>query len=262
MNSLADLGWQPFFQSQLTEAEKISSTAARIVEPSRGLSRAKYIGGETWAEQSLQLEKGSAPAVGDWVVGQLRDFDKDEKRFAIDRILTRKNKLARSAPGGKGYEQILCANVDTAFLIVAASQNLNLNSVGRYLELIRENEMVPVVVVTKVESPADRAVLESLSAAIEDSVIGGISVHQKTGLEFLSTHLTPGKTAVLLGASGCGKSTLVNFLLGNEIQKIADVRKSDQKGRHTTTGRRLFSLPNGAMVIDSPGIREIQRWEG
>lgn len=268
MIDLHKLGWDAFFESQLTDAERQSSTIARIVEPLRGLSKAACKFGEIWAEHTEKSASGAktreaVPATGDWVVGSVRDFGAGEKRLTISRVLTRKNKLSRAAPGGKGYEQILCTNVDTAMLVLAVNQDLNLPGVKRYLEILSECEVQPVIVVSKADNEVDT---ESVVHAIREAAPGVIqhtlSVRDHRGLDEVESYFTGNKTVVLLGASGAGKSTLVNYLLESESQRIGEVRESDQKGRHTTTGRKLYTLPTGGMVIDSPGIREIQKWEG
>jgi ribosome biogenesis GTPase / thiamine phosphate phosphatase len=266
MNDLKHLGWDNFFEKQLTQEELQGLTVARIVESLRGLSKAIYQGGEIWAEHTEKSASGAktreaVPSIGDWVVGTLRDSSAKEKRMRISRVLTRRNKISRVAPGGKGYEQILCANVDTAFLVVALTQHLNLAGVSRYIEILRSN-VQPVILVTKVDadtSPGD--VIRSLSEVAKGVSLHAISVKEQLGLDALKPYFSNDKTTVLLGASGAGKSTLVNYLLGTQSQRVEDVRESDQKGRHTTTGRRLYSLPTGGMIIDSPGIREIQKWE-
>lgn len=240
---------------------------ARIVEPLRGLSKAICAAGEIWAEHTEKSASGeksreAVPSIGDWVVGTLRDSGGSEMRMCINRVLQRKTKLSRAAPGGKGYEQILCANVDTAFLVIAATQELNLSAVGRYLEILEQSKILPVVIVTKIdEMSSDTKVIQSLGEVVKGVPLFPLSVKERRGLDAMNPYFSKGKTVVLLGVSGAGKSTLVNYLLGTETQRVESVRDSDQKGRHTTTGRRLYCLPQGGMVIDSPGIREIQKWE-
>ena len=268
MTDLKAFGWNSFFESQLTDEERRSSLVARIVEPLRGLSRAVCVAGEIWAEHTEKSASGAktreaVPATGDWVVGGIRDFGGGEKRMTIHRVLTRKNKLSRAAPGGKGYEQILCTNADIAFLVLALTQETNLPSIGRYLEILNESGIAPVIVLTKVDAGTDSTkLIQSLSEVAPGIPLHSLSVKERRGVDVLKTYFSDNKTIVLLGASGAGKSTLVNYLLGTETSSVQDVRESDQKGRHTTTGRRLYSLPYGGMVIDSPGIREIQKWEG
>jgi ribosome biogenesis GTPase len=257
MIDLKKLGWDAFFESQLTPQEKLSSIVARVVEPARGLSRAVYSSGEVWAEQ----KELHGPAVGDWVVGTLRDAGIGEKRLSIERTLTRKNQLSRSAGNDKGYEQILCANTDIAFVTIALNQALNPNAVTRYLDLVKESGMLCVVVLTKIDTGDAKAITRSLSPLVEGLPFHAISVREGRGLQPLQDYFSESKTIVLLGSSGVGKSTLVNYFTHTEAQGIGEVRESDQKGRHTTSGRRLHQLPSGGMIIDSPGIREIRAWK-
>jgi ribosome biogenesis GTPase len=257
INTLEEWGWSEFFADQLSAEEKTSWAPARVVEPSRGLSRAVCSGGFIWVEHA----DGIAPAVGDWVVGPLRDHGAGEKRLSIERILERRNKLSRQAPGGQGYEQVLCANVDTLFIVVAVSQFLHLPGVQKALDVAQEAGIQAVVVVTKADAGVEiEECCQQLRSVSQEVEIFPISVKQDLGLQPLGKYFEGGATVVLLGASGAGKSTLTNYLLSTEVQDVGDVRESDQKGRHTTTGRRLHYLGKGGMVIDSPGIREIQKW--
>ncbi len=258
---LKSLGWNRFFEAQLTKEEVAQSTLARVVEPSRGLVKVLGAFGKSWAESTLG-HKVPGPAVGDWVVGKVRELGAGEKRFSIDRILDRKNKLSREATGGKGYEQILCANVDQVFLVLAANLEPNLQGIQRTVAAVAQSKMEPLFLITKTDVALN---LEKLCDALKACAPGipqiSVSVKKANGLDGLLKHLKAGTTSVLLGASGVGKSSLTNFLLDSEVQKVAEVRESDQKGRHTTTGRQLSLLPSGAMLIDSPGIREFQSWE-
>ncbi len=259
INTLEPWGWNAYFAEQVTDLERAQCQVARIVEPARGLSRAVCAVGEIWVEQA----DGISPAVGDWIVGRLRDQGAGEKRMSTERILPRFNKVSRVAPGGQGYEQILCANVDAVFIVVAVSQQLHLPGVQRALEVVREAGILPAIVVTKADEGIDtRSTVAEIESIAQGAVIHLLSVKQRRGLEVLPPYFEGDRTVVLLGASGAGKSTLTNYLLSTEVAKVGDVREDDQKGRHTTTGRRLHCLPSGGMVIDSPGIREIQKWEG
>lgn len=259
MKGLSALGWGDFFEQQISPEDRLESTVARIVEPLRGLSRAVCPAGELWAECS---EK-PGPSIGDWVVGHVRRVGPSEIRLSIDRILKRRSVLSRAAPGGKGYAQILCANADVAFVVLAVTQQLNPPGVQRLLAAVRESGLAPVIVLTKADDlQASAAVMKSVEAIAAGAPVHCVSVFEGRGIELIEPYFAGGKTVVLLGASGAGKSTLVNHLLGAAFQRIEQVRESDQKGRHTTTARRLYLLPSGGMVIDSPGFREMVPWEG
>ncbi len=258
MNALIQWGWSPFFEEQLTDEEKITHSVARIVEPLRGLSRAVGTWGEVWAETPMAIP----PAVGDWVVGKLRDHGTEEKRFSVDRTLERKNRLSRSAPGGKGYEQVLCANIDCVFIVLALTQEFQPRALQSYLEVVKNAGIPAVIWLTKADEgvSSSERVAEIRSLA-PNTPLHLVSVHQGIGMNAIDPYFVGAPTVVLLGASGAGKSTLTNYLLKTEAQRVSEVREKDQKGRHTTTGRRLHLLPGGGMIIDSPGIREIQLWE-
>ncbi|HEY9639392.1 MAG TPA: ribosome small subunit-dependent GTPase A [Coleofasciculaceae cyanobacterium] len=198
------------------------------------------------------------PAVGDWVAIQPRHA---EQRATIHQVLPRKSKFSRKGAGAKTEEQIIATNIDTVFLVSGLDHNFNPNRIERYLVLAWESGASPVIVLNKADVCTD---LEDKLAAVEAIAplvpIIPLSATQQQGLEQLSPYLEPGKTIALLGSSGVGKSTLTNQLLGQEVQAVQAVRRGDQQGRHTTTHRELLRLPTGALIIDTPGMREIQLW--
>jgi ribosome biogenesis GTPase len=198
------------------------------------------------------------PIVGDWVA--LRRAPRAE-RASIQAVLPRKSLFSRKVAGKETVEQLLAANVDTAFLVAGLDHDFNLRRLERYLAMTWESGAAPVVVLNK----ADLA--DDLNARCQDveQIAGGTPVHAVSsrfgqGLEALEPYLGPGQTIALLGSSGVGKSTIINRLLGIERQRTSEVRASDQRGRHTTTYRELVPLPSGALLIDTPGMRELQLW--
>ncbi len=199
------------------------------------------------------------PAVGDWVVIKERA---GEQRGSIHAVLPRKSKFSRKSAGLSTEEQIVATNVDTIFLVNSLNEDLNLRRLERYLLLSWESGANPVIVLTKADlcSSLQEKVSEVESIAMGVPIVS-ISVTEEKGIEELKPFLIPGKTIALLGSSGVGKSTLTNYLLGHEKQRIQDIRESDDKGKHTTTHRELFLLPDGAVLIDTPGMRELQLWE-
>jgi len=198
------------------------------------------------------------PAVGDWVALRPRD---GEGGFVIQAILPRRTAFVRRAAGARAVAQVLAANVDTVFLVMGLDGDFNLRRIERALVLAWASGASPVVLLNK----ADLAVnVESMRAEIERVTPGVpvcvVAAKPGQGLEALSPWLVRGRTVALLGSSGVGKSTLVNRLLGREKQATREVRESDQRGRHTTTHRELIELPGGALLIDTPGLRELQLW--
>jgi ribosome biogenesis GTPase / thiamine phosphate phosphatase len=217
--------------------------------------------GEVSGKFSFQAEgREDYPAVGDWVVLKPRV---SEGKGTITSILPRKSKFSRKMAGNTTEEQIVAANVDTVFLVNSLNEDLNLRRIERYLLLAWESGATPVIVLSKADLCPN--VLGKI-AEVEAVTFGGvpivpISAELGEGLQQLEPYLLPGKTVALLGSSGVGKSTLTNRLLGQEKQVVQEIRQADDKGRHTTTHREMIMLSNGSILIDTPGMRELQLWE-
>jgi ribosome biogenesis GTPase len=196
------------------------------------------------------------PAVGDWVV--LTPY---EESFAIiHEILPRKSLLKRTAVGREGEVQVIASNIDTAFLVQSVDQNFNINRLERYLTLVYEARILPVVLITKTDlADASRLeeIKESLSNRLHDIQVLYLSNVSGEGMESIKNLMEKGKTYCLLGSSGVGKSTLVNRLSGRELMETGHISNSTGKGRHVTSHRELFVLDNGALLIDNPGMREV-----
>ena len=169
--------------------------------------------------------------------------------------------FSRKAAGTDTTEQILATNVDTAFLMTAFDQDLNLRRLERYLAMTWESGATPVILINKTDLSDE---VEALTADVGGIALGvpvhAISAKHSDGLDALTPYLVPGHTLVVLGSSGVGKSTLINRLVGNERLATQEVRDSDHRGKHTTTHRELIVLPGGALLIDTPGMRELQLW--
>jgi len=199
------------------------------------------------------------PVVGDWVV-VAPGADAGSAVGTITAVLPRWTKFSRKTAWQATEEQVLAANIDVAFLVASMNEDLSLRRLERYLILAWESGARPVIVLTKADlHPAPEAAVAEV-----ETIAGGVPVHAISsltgaGLEAVSALLEPGATAVLLGSSGVGKSTLVNTLAGEELLATQEIRE-DGKGRHTTTRRELIQLPTGALIIDTPGIRELQLW--
>ncbi|WP_245799125.1 ribosome small subunit-dependent GTPase A [Virgibacillus siamensis] len=202
------------------------------------------------------------PAVGDWVLVQKLE---GEQKAVIQELLPRKSQFIRQAAGTKVEAQIVAANMDTVFIVNSLNHDMNVRRIERYLLSAYESGATPIIVLTKKdECSADE--VEAIVAQAEEAAIGvpivPISNVTRDGIDELLEYLPAGQTAVLLGSSGVGKSTLVNTLLDEAVQETNDIREADSKGRHTTTHREMFILSNGALLIDTPGMRELQLWEG
>ncbi len=174
-------------------------------------------------------------------------------------ILPRRTCLSRGAAGDGSGEQLIAANIDTIFIVTSAGKDLNLRRLERYLTVVYSSGASPVILLNKIDlTDNPTRLLEKIQSVAGNVPVIPLSALSKTGLDALSPYLSPGKTVALIGSSGVGKSTLINAFFDADIQKTADVREDDERGRHTTTVRQLFLLPNGAILIDNPGIREIQ----
>lgn len=202
------------------------------------------------------LKTSKHPVVGDFVV--LLDQPELGSRMIVN-ILPRRTCLSRGDAGDSSQEQLIATNLDTIFIVTSTGKDLNLRRLERYLAIVYTAGAKPVIILNKIDLAADRVQLIEKIRSIAGTVpVIPVSALSKEGFIGLNPYLKPGETVALIGSSGVGKSTLLNALFDETIQKTADVRKDDEKGRHTTTVRQLFLLPNGGIVMDNPGIREIQ----
>ena len=262
--SIARWGWDGFFEAIWNNGQRADAVPARVVAQYRGLWRVASDFGERLAEPAGKLRLASEegadwPAVGDWAAAEIRGR---EGPALIQEVLPRRSQFVRKTPGKKIAEQVIAANVDTILLVSARDGDLNPRRVERYLTQRWESGAKPVVVLNKAD--ACENALEK-AAEMEKVTLGAavcvVSARTGRGLERLEPFLQSGRTLAMLGSSGVGKSTLANRLLGRAIQEVQGVRESDSRGRHTTTSRQLFVLPCGALLMDTPGLRELQLWD-
>jgi ribosome biogenesis GTPase len=257
LRALESIGWSAFFHSQLTPTD---GPAGRVASANHGRFLVWTAAGEVDASVTGQLRKSGAlwPAVGDWVV--LR-----ADAPVIDRVLTRHTKLSRKQPEREVREQVLAANIDILFIVSGLDRDYNPRRIERFLVMARESGARPVVLLNKSDLAAALAlnldeVLASTRLLAADAAVLPLSAKSDHGLDALPAMLAPGETAALIGSSGVGKSTILNRLLGDERQRTTAVRASDSRGRHTTTSRQLFLMPGGWLLMDLPGLREVQLW--
>jgi len=204
--------------------------------------------------------KQAYPAVGDWVaVGRRADAG---ARATIHGVLPRKSRFSRKTAGDVTEEQVVAANIDVVFLMSGLDHDFNLRRIERYLVTAWDGGASPVIILNKADLCDDVAGrIDEVSAIAAGTPIHAISSHTRDGLDAIQPYLAVGRTVALLGSSGVGKSTLINALLGTARQRTFGVREHDSRGRHTTTNRELIVLPQGGLLIDTPGMRELQLWE-
>jgi ribosome biogenesis GTPase len=261
---LEDLGWNSFFASQLRPEDPRTYTPARVVEEQKNSYRIRAEAGDWMGELAgrmihAALVRDDLPVVGDWVVVRARPGG---DRATIHRVLARKTKFSRKAAGKRTSEQILAANIDTAFIVTSLNRELNLRRIERYLTLAWESGARPVVLLSKADlCPNAQQVADEVGAVAPGVPVQVISPLSGDGLGKILDYLGRGQTAVLLGSSGVGKSTLINRLMGRDILELRAIRRRDDRGRHTTASRHLILLPHSGMIIDTPGLRELQLWQ-
>jgi ribosome biogenesis GTPase len=212
--------------------------------------------------KTLQHHGGLTPVVGDWVA--IEDPGPNPApghRAPIVAVLPRRTSLIRRSVE-RGIPQVLAANVDIMVVVTAPTGDVNLRRIERYLIMAREGGVQPMVVLNKIDLDRNwREVMEQIRSVSGDAPVLGISAERRRGLTELLTHLTPRSTFALVGSSGVGKSSIINSLAKDEWVQTGEIRESDGKGRHTTSRREMILMPNGSMLVDTPGIRELLPYE-
>jgi ribosome biogenesis GTPase / thiamine phosphate phosphatase len=259
--TLADLGWTDELEAAFTTYEELGFRPARVVAEHRGGYYVRSELGDRLAHPRGRLRDdeiwGGMPAVGDWVVV----CDAPGERFAIEALLPRRTKVSRKTPWLKAEEHILVANVDTVLLVNGLDDDFNPRRLERYLTAAWDSGADPVVVLTKLDVCDEPEKLVEAEAVAIGVPVYALSNVTGEGVDEVRALLRPARTFVLLGSSGAGKSTLVNRLAGRTLMETGDLRR-DGRGRHTTRHRQLLVMPGGAILIDTPGLRELQVWEG
>ena len=251
-------GWSDGLRAAFAPHAEVGWAPARVVAQHRGLWRLMSEAGECAGRLSgrfaAEAAQGEHPVVGDWVAIDPVEAGGDT---LIHAVLPRKSTFSRRAAGGVGV-QVVAANIDVAFLVGGMNSDLNARRFERYLVAARDSGAMPVIVLTKADLSADaEAERQSIVDIAAGAPVVALSARTGEGLSALDQWLQPGVTAALLGSSGAGKSTLLNALAGADLMSTGGVRESDERGRHTTTHRELFRLPGGALLIDTPGMREL-----
>ena len=247
-SSLSDLGWQPFFQQQVSLEEWDDALPARIVEQHKSEIKVAT------AEETITLaltHNMPEMVVGDWILLNA------EKHFS--RLLDRKTCFSRKAAGSKVHKQLISANVDTAFIVCSMNDDFNLNRIERFLSLVNESAAEAVVILSKsdqAESPEE--FIQAVQHVDPLLIVEAVNCLDAESIKKLSPWVKQGSTIAVLGSSGVGKSTLTNTLLGENTQSTSGIREDDSKGKHTTTSRSLIGLSAGGLILDTPGMREIQ----
>ncbi len=262
---LTSFGWSEFFENNFKSYEGRGYLAGRVVLEHKNFFRVYTEYGEVLAEISGKLrhealKRSDLPAVGDWVVIRARP---EGGSVMIHAVLPRRTSFARKIAGSRTEEQIVGANIDTVFLLTSLNQDFSVRRIERYLIIALESGANPIVILSKSD------LCDRLNDAINEvqSVARGVPVHAISvvtgnGLQEIAQYFKRGQTVALLGSSGVGKSSLINHLAGGDRLRVQTVREHDDRGKHTTTHRELVLLPAGGLVLDTPGMRELQLWDG
>jgi ribosome biogenesis GTPase len=271
--NLIDLGWNDFFAKEFGRYEGQELAPARVAQEHKGLYIVFGADGEFKAEITGKMRfnatsRADFPAVGDWVA--VAAFN-EEKKAIIHALLARQSAFSRRAvlsggmpeTGGKTDEQVLAANIETVFLVSGLDADFNLRRIERYLSAAWDSGAMPVIILNKADLCDD---IDIKVQQIENIAIG-VSIHvmsamKNEGLESIKQYLGRGRTVAFMGSSGVGKSTIINKLLGEDRLLTQAVREDDSRGRHTTTYRQMILLPDGGIVIDTPGMRSFKVWDG
>ncbi len=262
MESLTKIGFDKWFQDKIDLSKMTDYHIARVISVNKNSFVVSTGKNDIYAELTGKYLFNSDsvldfPTVGDWVYVQLFD---DDSLAIIHDILPRKSLLKRKTPGKKIEYQLIAANIDTAIIMQSLDYNFNLRRLERYLVIINESNITPVIFLSKSDLLSTEEIenrKNDILKIIPDIKIAAFSNNNLSDIENIRTYFVPSKTFCLLGSSGVGKSTLLNNLIRRELYKTQPIREKDGRGKHTTTRRELIVLENGSIVIDNPGMREL-----
>ena len=258
---LPDLGWNDFFEQQLASGPAAGLTPARVAAEHRGAYEVWSPAGSGWARLAGRLrhdlQEQERPGAGDWVA--LDASPGDGHVAIIQHVFERRSVFVRGAAGRQAVAQVVAANVDLVFVVCGLDEDFNPRRIERYVARVRASGARPVVLLNKADVAEDGAArVAEVEARMPGLEVRAVSALRRDGLEAVRALVGPGETAALVGSSGAGKSTLANGLVGEERMQTGPVRSSDGRGQHVTTHRQLVMLPGGGLLLDTPGMRELQ----
>lgn len=258
MNTLEAYGWSADLKMSFEEASDPNLIPARVVADfgtSLKLAAPHIITAELSGKLAHHSSKLLVPKIGDWV--QVRVYQNGDA--IVEGTLLRRNEIARRAPGKRTVKQVIATNVDVAFVILSLDNDFSIERLRRFLYQLSVSEIRVIIVLNKSDKTSDPQAYVDQLESFKLPIITMSALNDDSNEKLLS-YIKRGETAILLGSSGVGKSTITNSLLGRTTQKTQETRTSDDTGKHTTVHRELFVLPGGGLLIDTPGIRELQLW--
>ncbi|MDN5275526.1 MAG: Small ribosomal subunit biosis GTPase RsgA [Candidatus Saccharibacteria bacterium] len=258
MSTLTDFGWTPAKQLAWDQLELSDVRPARVIADfgtSVKIATPHIITAELSGKLAHYASRDETPKVGDWVAVNITDGG----AATVESVVLRSNEIARKVAGKQVLKQIAAANVDIAFVLLSLDNDFSVERLKRFLYQLSVSNVKAVIVLNKADKTDDLASYLTQLNELKLPIVVSTAT-DGSGVTEIAGWIKSGDTAILLGSSGVGKSTLTNKLLGREAQSTNDVRESDSTGKHTTVHRELFQLPGGGMLIDTPGIRELQLW--